>query len=279
MALAIFVGGCTIGPMVLGSSEMHFTRQGSGKPILLVHGYGGSVCSWHLVRDELSSLGEVTAVDLVGFGRTPPTQNFGFSLEEQSTELANFLATEFTEPPTIIAHSMGAAITLIALIEHRIDVEKAILVNALAYPQDTPFFIDFQNVPLLGGLVGQLVPPSVQVDTVLKYIFHDPKNISKKIRDCYVSNFGFRYHRRALRETAIQLKNFDGDFYISRYGNVNDEVHVIWGQADPLFDKGIGRRFRDEIGAKSYVEIPSCGHAPHEECPNDFLAQVRRILD
>ena len=45
---------------------------GQGPPIVLVHGLGGSAINWLSVGPRLSTVGRTMAIDLVGFGRTPP---------------------------------------------------------------------------------------------------------------------------------------------------------------------------------------------------------------
>ena len=54
------------------AQDMHHTHQGSGKPLLLIHGLGGSGRSWAPVLDGLAAEREVITVDLPGFGQTPP---------------------------------------------------------------------------------------------------------------------------------------------------------------------------------------------------------------
>ncbi|MGH3265685.1 MAG: alpha/beta fold hydrolase, partial [Trebonia sp.] len=51
---------------------MHAIRRGSGKPLLLIHGLGSSLRNWDPVLPALSAERKVIAVDLPGFGRTPP---------------------------------------------------------------------------------------------------------------------------------------------------------------------------------------------------------------
>ena len=51
---------------------MYCIRQGAGKPLLLVHGLGSSSRNWDPVMAGLAERREVIAVDLPGFGRTPP---------------------------------------------------------------------------------------------------------------------------------------------------------------------------------------------------------------
>jgi pimeloyl-ACP methyl ester carboxylesterase len=52
--------------------HLHHVRLGTGKPLLLVHGLGASWQSWSTVVDRLAAEREVVAVDLPGFGETPP---------------------------------------------------------------------------------------------------------------------------------------------------------------------------------------------------------------
>ncbi len=51
--------------------EMNHIRRGTGKPLLLIHGIGGSWRSWQTILNPLAAEREVIAVDLSGFGDTP----------------------------------------------------------------------------------------------------------------------------------------------------------------------------------------------------------------
>ena len=52
---------------------LNHVRRGSGSPLLLVHGLGAGRRSWAPILDELAERREVIAVDLPGFGETPPS--------------------------------------------------------------------------------------------------------------------------------------------------------------------------------------------------------------
>jgi len=44
--------------------EMNYIRRGAGKPLLLIHGLGGSWRSWQTILDSLALERDVIAVDL-----------------------------------------------------------------------------------------------------------------------------------------------------------------------------------------------------------------------
>ena len=51
---------------------MHSVRFGRGRPLVMIHGLGGSWRSWHTILEPLAREREVIAVDLPGHGETPP---------------------------------------------------------------------------------------------------------------------------------------------------------------------------------------------------------------
>jgi len=52
--------------------SLNVVRRGSGKPLLLLHGLGGSWRSWNSILDALATRREAIVPDLPGFGASPP---------------------------------------------------------------------------------------------------------------------------------------------------------------------------------------------------------------
>lgn len=91
--------------------EMHHVRLGAGKPLLLIHGLGGSWRSWTLVLNALSAEREVIAVDLPGFGDTPPLAG-EVSIATLADAVTAFLATHDLTGVDVVGSSMGARLVL-----------------------------------------------------------------------------------------------------------------------------------------------------------------------
>ena len=90
---------------------MNHLRRGSGKPLLLVHGLGGHAQSWDTVLGVLAREREVIAVDLPGFGATPPLAG-EVSVRTLGDALAGFLAAEGLLGIDAVGSSMGARLVL-----------------------------------------------------------------------------------------------------------------------------------------------------------------------
>ncbi|KAA3437863.1 alpha/beta fold hydrolase [Rufibacter hautae] len=92
--------------------DMHYIRRGEGKPLLLIHGVGGSSRSWDLMIDGLADAGrEVIAVDLPGHGATPPLPG-EVSISTLADAVTSFLESQNLLGIDAVGSSMGARLVL-----------------------------------------------------------------------------------------------------------------------------------------------------------------------
>src|SRR6188472_3316995 len=88
-------------------------RKGSGEPLLLLHGLGGSTAVWSPVIERLAEQRDVLAIDLPGFGLAPPLPagiepnpvNLAAAVREACAELG-------FERPHVAGNSLGGWVAL-----------------------------------------------------------------------------------------------------------------------------------------------------------------------
>ncbi len=247
--------------------------------LVFIHGYGGSNCSWNAIAAGAQEFATPEYIELVGFGSNSPHKDFDFSVESQAQHLAETLKRRGLEDATLVAHSFGAATLLAAMLNYDVHPKRVVFVDPLAYPQDLPFFLKAQTIPIISPLISQIASPAHQVDIALKAVFFDINKVDQPIRDCYIAEFDIPFHRTALRQTALQLASFDAEAYVKRYNELSTEFHIIWGSEDPLISAKNMPQLSRDLRAKTATSIANCGHAPHEECPAKFLDAMNNILD
>jgi len=86
-------------------------RCGTGRPLLFVHGLGGSVGSWGPILGTLAAKREVIAIDLSGFGATPPLPG-EVSIRTLADALTEYLRTNGLIAIDAVGSSMGARLVL-----------------------------------------------------------------------------------------------------------------------------------------------------------------------
>ncbi|HYW51305.1 MAG TPA: alpha/beta fold hydrolase, partial [Gemmatimonadaceae bacterium] len=91
--------------------KLHHVRQGTGKPLLLVHGLGGSWRSWTPILQELAAQREVITIDLPGHGATPPLGG-DVTFDALADAVAAFLQAEDLLGIDAVGSSMGARLVL-----------------------------------------------------------------------------------------------------------------------------------------------------------------------
>lgn len=90
---------------------MNLITRGAGKPLLLVHGLGGSWRSWNPVLERLAAEREVIAVDLPGFGATPPLPG-EVTIASLADALTDFVRARGLDGVDMVGSSMGARLVL-----------------------------------------------------------------------------------------------------------------------------------------------------------------------
>ena len=83
------------------------TRAGAGPPVVLIHGLGGSSDWWRRNIDVLAERYQVSAVDLVGFGRNRfflRGSSLPLKFDEIAALLARWIESSFREPVHVVMY-------------------------------------------------------------------------------------------------------------------------------------------------------------------------------
>jgi pimeloyl-ACP methyl ester carboxylesterase len=91
--------------------RLHHETRGAGRPLLLLHGLGGSWRSWSTVLDALAAEREVIVPDLPGFGETPPLAG-EVSIATLADAVTAFLDARGLRGVDAVGSSMGARLVL-----------------------------------------------------------------------------------------------------------------------------------------------------------------------
>ena len=126
-----------------GAFQSNVHDQGSGPPVMLLHGSGPGVsawANWRLLLPVLAQGRRVVAPDLLGFGYTDrpadPANNAHYRMEawvQQAVDLLDSLGIAQTD---LVGNSFGGALALALAIAHPQRVRRLVLMGSVGVPFD-----------------------------------------------------------------------------------------------------------------------------------------------
>lgn len=108
-----------------------------GPLVLLAHGLGGAATNWLEVMRPLARIGDVVAVDLMGFGETAPPRSDSSRPRANARFLATLLHHLDAAPAVVVGNSMGGLVAMLLAAEHP-DLVRELVLLCPALPPWVP---------------------------------------------------------------------------------------------------------------------------------------------
>jgi pimeloyl-ACP methyl ester carboxylesterase len=264
------------------SQGLHVVRQGSGKPAIMLHGYGTTQFTWRNLVPVLAAQRELWLVDLKGHGGSACPLDGKYALQDQVELIYRLIVENDLRQLTLIGHSMGGGVALLVALKLVADGENRlsslVLIDGIAFPQRLPLFIRLAAWPLLGPMVLACVPVKLLVRLVLMTAFFDRRKIERQAIDAYAVNLRSHEYRQALIDTAKRLVHEDLKHEIRQYSSITVPTLIIWGQQDRVVPPSVGARLNTVLANSRYLAVENCGHMPQEERPQAILEPITKFL-
>jgi pimeloyl-ACP methyl ester carboxylesterase len=245
---------------------------GTGPPVILIHGFGGSMWQWEYQQHALSQHFRILTLDLPGAGLSDKPE-IDYSPDQMLDFFVGFMDGAKIPQATLVGNSMGAGLAIGMALAHPTRVDKLILIGGLpqhvmekltspsirrALETSAPsWLVSFGNV-LFGGLM---------VESVLKEIVHDPALLTPAVIERSKRNRqrpGLIKPIMAVKEN-LPLWEFG---FATRLGEIIHPTLVIWGEEDRVFPVTVGEGLHQTIKGSRFIRIPKAGHIPQWERPD-----------
>jgi pimeloyl-ACP methyl ester carboxylesterase len=214
------------------------TRAGSGTPIVLLHGLGGSSDWFRYNIEVLAESHLVAAADLVGFGRTHAHRPLVF--EEIAALLARWIESSFDGPVHLAGNSMGGHIAIHVAAKRPDLVRSLILIDSTGIP--------FAFDPRTHFEYGALPHRGLSFARVF-------------VRDAF---------RAGPTAVALAFARLLRDDARPLLRELHMPVLLMWGENDPLVPVPYAEQMHELIPQSQLVILPHAGHVPMWESPTAF---------
>lgn len=240
--------------------------------ILLLHGVGLTWVTWRRVLPLLEPLGEVLAVDLVGFGRSVRRRGVRVSIEEQTRLIADLLDQLGWHETIVVGHSMGGGIALGTTLHQPRRVKGLVLVSSVAYAQDVPLFFYPLKLPGFAPLLtlGARVGNRFRLPWFMtRYYGYDPlaaTDFLHCLEDYQVS--------RSFCEAVRSLRPERFERYAAFYPTIRKPVLLLHGARDDIVPGHVPRRLDSVLPNSELVWLPRGHHIMQETHPREVADAI-----
>ncbi|NEU09443.1 alpha/beta fold hydrolase [Flavihumibacter sp. R14] len=255
---------------------MNHKRTGKGKPLLLIHGLGGSWRSWDPVMAALASQRDVIAVDLPGFGDTPPLAG-PVTIGTLADALTSFLKEQDLLGIDAVGSSMGGRLVLEL-------ARRGGIVGAVVSLDPGGFWEGWERHVLFGSLSISIIIVRALQDRMAELT---RSRLGRQVLFAQLSAHPERISPdlalNEMRSCAVS-PSFDELLYAIVYGEeqqgspkgtILKPLVIGWGLSDHVCFPGQAQRAMDLFGDAQLHWFKDCGHFPQWDSPQET---VRLIL-
>jgi pimeloyl-ACP methyl ester carboxylesterase len=254
--------------------RLNFYRNGTGEPLVLIHGIGSRWQMWEPVLDRLVGHRDVIALDLPGFaGSAMPPPGTPPGPESLTTLVHDFLVNELgVERPHVAGNSLGGLISLELARRGQVRSANAISPAGFASRAET---VIARGSLWAGVRLARRIAPAA--DRLMR---------SRAARAAALAQFVAHPTRLSPADAAASLRDlagapwFDATLPTLRAAHfhggedITVPVTVAWGDKDRLLLPRQALRAARLIPRARMVTLQGCGHVPTYDDPE----QVARVI-
>lgn len=268
---------------------------GSGPSIVLIHGMGGSTTNWYAVGEPLAKRGRVRAVDLPGFGLSPPGKDY--RVETHRDSVIAYLKTLKEQGHTLIGNSTGGLVAEMVAASRPDLVERLVLVSPATPPRlpdpridwPTAIRLAIQATPVLGEAYGRWFvrsnSPAELTRKTLRMVTHKPGRVPMHVveasRDMAAIRKGLPWTPVATARTANSIARLYArpSVFADMIRTIEAPTLVVQGEADRFVSPTAIEWMCELRPDWQLVVLDDTGHTPQMDAPLRFLETVDAWLD
>ena len=247
--------------------KMNHIRRGTGMPLVLVHGLGGSWRTWTPILDKLTAEREVIALDLPGHGETPALSG-EVSIDTLADAVTSFLDAKDLTGVDVVGNSMGGRLVLELARRGAVGATVALDPGGFWKGWERYFFYatlapSIRLVRLLQPVMSRLTGNAVGRTLLLAQLSARPWDLSADVA------------REEMR-TFADSPSFDELLRRLAFGpsqpgtdSTPGSVVIGWGRKDRVTLPRQAKRALDRFPSAHLYWFKDSGHYPHWDAPDE----------
>lgn len=238
----------------IGDIEMYYEEYGAGKPVVLMHGFGGCSQNWHPFTDRLSEHHRLIVVDLRGHGRSTNPGN-KFTHREAANDVFHLLEKLGVDQFSAMGMSTGGMTLLHMATSQPGRIRSMILISATSHFPDQ----------------ARAIMRRASFDTM-------PLDVREMYREC--AKRGDEQIRQLITQFNALHENYDDmNFTAQNLSIITARTLIVHGDRDNFFPVEIAVNIYRSIPDAALWIIPNGDHVPIYDSMVPFTSTALRFLE
>jgi pimeloyl-ACP methyl ester carboxylesterase len=255
---------------------------GEGAPVVLVHGFGGSLWQWEYQQGALSASHRVITLDMLGSGWSDKP-DIGYTPDEVVKFFTGFMDAVGLPRASLIGNSMGGGLVIAMALAHPERVDRVVLISGLPDHITDKLTSPMMRravesrLPIWLVTVGNWFAGKGLTRRVLAEMVHDERLLTETVIERSYQNRKQPGLIRPLLTTVRNLPLWEEGF-AKRIGQIRQPTLIIWGTRDKVFPPAVGEDLYRQITGSRLELVPDAGHIPQWERPDEVNRHILEFL-
>lgn len=253
----------------LKGTTLYYEQHGAGRPVLLLHGWGGKADSFAPVMRDFAGQLFMTAVDFPGMGFRSSDPPEPWSVTEYMEQIAELIGALHIEGCDIVAHSFGGRVAIVMAATYPDLVGKLVLTGVPGLKREAS-----PGQKRRAGAYQRL--KALADNRATRRLFGDER--VDAWRSALQEKFGSADYRALspeMRKTFSRVVNQDLTPYLAR---IASPTLLFWGAEDTAAPLWMGETMQKTIADAGLVVMPGAGHFAYLDRYADFRAVLGNFL-
>lgn len=267
-----------------GVGRMHYVDEGSGDPIVFVHGNPAWSYSFRHLIQHFSKTYRCIAPDHIGFGLSDKPEDYDYSPESHAGNFAALMDQLDLNNITFVFNDWGGPIALHYAARYPDKVKSLVVMNSWCWSvKGDKHYERFSG--FMGGLVGRFLIKQFNffVNGVMKKAVYNKKTLTPDIMSEYRRVTADKTKRKAMY--VLPKAIIGASAWLSALEScVNESLSqvptlILWGVHDIAFREQELLRWESMLKNHKTKRLENAGHFPEEEVPEQVTKEMQVFFD
>tara|TARA_R110001583_G_scaffold194215_1_gene364619 strand:+ start:1921 stop:2742 length:822 start_codon:yes stop_codon:yes gene_type:complete len=258
--------------------KISFLEQGTGIPVILLHGIPTNSVMWRDIIPQLSKTHRVIAPDLLNYGQSTKPKSADVSINAQRHMLVKLMTALGVRRADIVGHDIGGGVAQLIAVSYPEKIRKLVLMDSICF--------DSWPIPEFEPLQKPGAESEMSLDDFLSMMRDFMPNgvfnksvMTDELIDLYLAPWSTESGKRAFFRNLRRLNNEYTQAIADELRHLPHQTLIMWGDKDPFQKPDYAPKLAETIPNAKLVWIKDAGHWLIDEKPAEIGKHLRQFLN